>query len=417
MKGRKKFTIVLILGTLSALGPFSIDMYLPGFTAIAKDLQTTTSKVSLSLSSFFIGISVGQLFYGPLLDKFGRKNPLYFGLGLYVLASIGCAFCTTIDALIATRFLQAFGGCAGMVAARAIVRDFFEPDEIPKIFSLLMLVIAVSPIIAPTSGSFFSATFGWQSIFIALAAIGFFTLLAVVFAMPATRPGDRTLSLRPAKIISGFWEIFMHPQFMTYAFAGAIASSGLYAYIAGAPYVFMEIYGLSAQQFGWIFAFIAAGLITSSQFNTLALGKYSSHQILKVALFCQATSGVLLLLSFLTGLATLFSSIALIFIFLSCQGFAFPNSSALSISPFVANAGRASALMGAVQLGIGAITSALVSIFHNSTAIPLAIVMTFCAGSSLCILLLGSRALDKKRRFLASPGEVVADAAGMKIGK
>lgn len=397
MHGRNKFVVILILGTLSALGPFSIDMYLPGFTAIAKDFQTTTSQVSLSLSSFFVGISVGQLFYGPLLDKFGRRYPLYFGLGLYVLASVGCAMCKTVDALILIRFLQAFGGCAGMVAARAIVRDFFEPEEIPKVFSLLMLVIAVSPIVAPTTGGYLSEALGWQYIFGVLAVIGFATLAGVILFMPPTRPGDHSISLKPAPIIKSFWEIFINPQFATYAFTGAVASSGLYAYVAGSPYVFMEVYHVTARQFGWIFAFIAAGLITASQINTLLLRKYSSHHILKAALYCQTTSGLLLLAGFVTGLTNIYSTIFLIFIFLGCQGFAFPNSSGLSIAPFVKNAGRASALMGAIQLGIGALTSALVSIFHNNTAIPFAAVMLGCALVSLSILLTGSRKLHRQK--------------------
>ncbi|CAN5316851.1 multidrug effflux MFS transporter [soil metagenome] len=393
MKGKKKFVVILVLGSLSALGPFSIDMYLPGFIAIAEDLGTTTSEVSLSLSSFFIGISVGQLFYGPLLDRFGRKIPLFFGLGLYVFASISCAFSSSINSLIILRFLQAFGGCAGMVASRAIVRDFFQVDEIPKIFSLLMLVIAVSPIIAPTTGGFVTLHFGWQSIFIILACIGIITLLGVIFGMPVTRPGDSSVSLMPAPIIRGFRQIFIHPQFLTYAFTGAIAAAGLYAYIAGAPYVFMELYGVSATEFSWIFAIIAGGLIIASQVNTLLLRKYTSHKILKGALICQSVAGLLLVLCFISGFVNLYTTIFLIFIFLSCQGFAFPNSSALSIAPFISNAGRASALMGAVQLGIGAITSALVSILHNESAIPMAGVMAGCAVVSLTILLLGSRVI------------------------
>ncbi len=393
MKGKNKFFIILILGLLSAIGPFSIDMYLPGFTAIAEDLHTTTAHVSLSLSSFFIGISIGQLLYGPLLDRFGRKNPLYFGLVLYVVASIGCALCTSADALIAIRFLQALGGCAGMVAARAMVRDIFPVKENAKIFSLLMLVVAVSPIIAPTTGGYVTALFGWQSIFIILAAIGLATLVSVYFALPESRQADVSVSLLPKPIVKSFLEIIKVPQFYTYAFTGSIAAAGLYAYIAGSPHVFMELYHVTGEQYGWIFAVIAAGLITSSQINTLMLRNFTSEQIIRVALLCQSIAGVTLFIGSLFHFVGLFSSIFLIFIFLCCQGFTFPNSSALSMAPFTLNAGRASALMGAIQLGIGAFTSALVSFLHNETALPMAGVMAACAVLSFIVLMAGSRAI------------------------
>ncbi len=402
MKGKKKFFIILILGSLSAIGPFSIDMYLPGFTAIAADLHTTTAYISLSLSSFFIGISLGQLLYGPLLDRYGRKKPLYFGLSVYIAASIGCALCKSADALIAIRLLQALGGCAGMVAARAMVRDIFPVEENAKIFSLLMLVIAVSPIVAPTTGGYVTALFGWQSIFIILASIGAVTLAAVYFTLPESRKADPTVSLLPAPIVKSFLEIVKVPQFYTYALTGSIAAAGLYAYIAGSPHVFMELYHVTGQQFGWIFAIIAGGLILSSQVNTFVLRKYSSEQIIWVALICQGVAGCLLFIGHAFHFLGLFSTIFLIFIFLSCQGFTFPNSSALSMAPFTKNAGRASALMGAIQLGVGAFTSALVSFLHNETALPMSGVMAACALLSFIVLVTGKRSIYK-----ALPADVV----------
>lgn len=395
MKGRNKFLTILVLGLLSAIGPFSIDMYLPGFPGIARDLHTTVAHVSLSLSSFFIGIAFGQLLYGPLLDRYGRKKPLYIGMIVYLLASVGCSLCRTADALIAIRLLQALGGCVGMVAARAMVRDLFPVEENAKIFSLLMLVVAVSPIIAPTLGGYVTAAFGWQSIFIVLACIAAFTLVAVYITLPQGRPPDTTMSLQPKPIVSNFLQIFKVPQFYTYAFTGSIAAAGLYAYIAGSPHVFMEIFKVNAKQYGWIFAIIAMGLIISSQINTLLLRKFTSEQIIRVALFCQSVSGILLFFGSYYNLLGLFSTIFLILIFLSCQGFTFPNSSALSMAPFTKNAGSASALMGAIQLGIGAFTSAMVSLLHNNTALPMAGVMACCAVISFTVLILGSRVIVK----------------------
>ena len=410
MKGKNKFFTILILGLLSAIGPFSIDMYLPGFPEIAKDLHSTVAHISLSLSSFFVGIAFGQLLYGPLLDRFGRKKPLYIGMFAYLLASIGCALCTTADALIAIRLLQALGGCVGMVAARAMVRDLFPVEENAKVFSLLMLVVAVSPIIAPTLGGYVTAAFGWQSIFVILSGIAAFTLGAIYFALPQSRLPDASVSMRPKSIIKSFLQISRVPQFYTYAFTGSIAAAGLYAYIAGSPHVFMEIFNVTKQQYGWIFAIVAMGLITSSQINSVLLRKFTSEQIIRIALLCQSVTGIILFLGTVYHLLGLFSTLFLVFIFLSCQGFTFPNSSALSIAPFTKNAGSASALMGAIQLGIGAFSSALVSFLHNDTALPMAGVMACCALLSFVVLLLGRKVI-----YRTSINSVQEESAEMMI--
>jgi DHA1 family bicyclomycin/chloramphenicol resistance-like MFS transporter len=397
MRGRERFYTIFTLGLLSAMGAFSIDMYLPGFPDIARDLHTTIAHITLSITSFFIGISVGQMIYGPLLDKFGRKKPLYIGLVVYLVTSLACAYAPTANALIGIRFLQALGSCAGMVASRALVRDIFPVSENAKVFSLLMLVLAISPIVAPTLGGYMTALFGWQSIFYILTGLAAVTLVLVYFKLPDGRPANLSLSLLPRPIINGFLEVAKVPQFYTYAFAGAIASSGLYAYIAGSPFVFMDLYRVSEKQYGWIFAFVAMGLIGASQVNTILLRKYSSEQIIRVTLFCQSLAGLALVLGTWFHLLGLFSTIFLIWIFLSTQGFAFPNSSALCLAPFSKNAGTASALMGAIQLGFGAISTALVSIFNNGTPMPMAAVMCVCAISSFVVLLIGRRIIASSR--------------------
>lgn len=391
MTKKERVLTIFTLGLLSALGPFSIDMYLPGFPAIAESLHTTVARVSLSLSSFFIGISVGQLLYGPLLDKFGRKVPLYIGMGLYIAASLACATVQSADMLIFFRFLQALGGCAGMVASRALVRDLFPVNENAKIFSLLMLVVAVSPIVAPSLGSFVTAAFGWHTIFLVLTGIAILTVIAIFVWLPKGKEPDKEMSLYPTQIVNGFLQVWKTPQFYTYALAGAIASSGLYAYVAGAPYVFMELFHVSKKQFGWVFAFIAMGLIGASQLNTLLLRKYSSAQITFWALSCQCVAGIAFVIGSLFGLLGLYSTIGIIWIFLSTQGFAFPNTSALSIAPFGRNAGTASALMGAIQLGIGAFTSAMVGLFHSESSLSMALIMCGCAIVSFAVLLIFRR--------------------------
>jgi MFS transporter, DHA1 family, multidrug resistance protein len=399
MQGRKinKTFLIIVLGMLSAIGPFSIDMYLPGFPAIAKDLDTTVAHISLSLSSFFIGISLGQIVYGPLLDRFGRKTPLYFGLIIYIIASIGCALATSANMLIGLRFMQAVGSCAGMVAARAIIRDIFPVDEIAKVFSKLMLVVAVSPIIAPTLGGYLISAYGWHEVFVVLTGMAIAVLIAVHFALPKSKP-DKSYSLKPSLIIKNYGLVVKTPQFYTYAFTGAVAASGLYAYISGSPTVFLEIFKLTEKQYGWVFAGASIGLIAASQVNSMMLRKFSSQQIIRVALVCQVFTGLLLFILSALQLLEVGGTIALICIFLACQGFIFPNTSALSMAPFSKNAGSASALMGGIQLSFGALASVLVSALNNHTAMPMTGVMAVCSLTSLSILFIGNRIIDIKAR-------------------
>ena len=406
---KKNFFLIFILGTLSAIGPFSIDMYLPGFPAIAADLNSDVPTVSLSLSSFFIGICVGQMLYGPLLDRFGRKKPLYFGLSLYLVTSLACAFATSVEMLIVLRFLQAIGSCVGMVASRAMVRDLFPVQESARVFSLLMLVIGVSPLIAPTLGGYITAGPGWEYIFIALAVMAAAILVGVHYSLPESRQPDPNFSLRPNVIVGNFISIFKEPRFYTYSFTGSIASAGLYAYISGSPLVFMEIFKVTEQQYGWIFAGIAAGLILSSQLNSVLLRRFSSQQLIVVALAFQSVIGLLLALGTWSANLNVYSTVLLIFLFLCCQGFTFPNASALSLAPFHKQAGSASALTGAIQMGLGAMASAVVSVFNNHSAMPMTIVMATCAVSAFTILMIGNRII----RYKASKEDVEEQASEM----
>ncbi len=393
---KKKLYLILILGLLTAIGPFSIDMYLPAFPDIAKNLHTTVAQVTLSLSSFFIGISVGQLLYGPLLERFGRKKPLYIGLCIYLLASIGCAMAASVNALIVLRLLQALGGCVGMVASRAMVRDLFEVKENAKIFSTLMLVVAVSPIIAPTLGGYITAVLGWRFVFAMLIVVDLIILAGIYFLLPESKKPDPNFSLRPAPILKNFAGVIRHPQFYTYALTAAISAAGLYAYIGGSPHVFMEIFHVSEKQYGWIFALIAMGLIGASQLNSVLLKNYTSEQLIRVALTAQSIIGISMALITFFGWNDVFITIFLIFIFLCTQGFVFPNASALSMASFGHNAGSASALMGAIQMSIGAGTSALVSVFQNHTALPMTVVMACCAVAALTVFSLGRKIIIQR---------------------
>lgn len=391
MEKGQRLIVILILGLLSAIGPFSIDMYLPGFPAIAKDLNTSVDAVSYTLASFFVGVCLGQLISGPLLDRFGRKRPLYIGMALYILASIGCAVSTSVEVLIVFRLFQALGGCVTMVAPRAIIRDLFPVEESAKIFSMMILILGVSPILAPTVGSFLIEDFGWQSVFLVLGAISLLVLLAVVFLMPESKQPDPTFSLKVVDILSSFKTVMKERQFYMYTLSGSIAAAGLFAYLAGSPFVLLKLHGVSEKGYGIIFAIIASGLITASQLNNVLLKKYSSVQIVKFTLILQTIFGLCLFIGTALQLMNLYALVTLIFLFLSCQGFNFPNSAALSMAPFEKEAGSASALMGAIQMGFGAAAAAIVGILNASTALPMTGVMAVCSLWALVILLMAGK--------------------------
>ncbi|MFD0793284.1 multidrug effflux MFS transporter [Mucilaginibacter litoreus] len=391
MTKKRYTTLVLILGSLTALGPFSIDMYLPGFPEIAREMHTSTARVALSLSSYFIGISAGQLLYGPLLDRFGRKPPLYAGLVLYTISSLACCFSRDINMLIVVRFFQAVGSCAAAVAAMAMVRDLFPIQDNAKVFALLILVLGASPMIAPTVGGYVTDTVGWQVIFIILTGLAVCIFAAVFFLLPDSYQPDKSLSLKPKPILKGFAAVIKEPQFYTYAISGGIAFSGLFAYVASSPLVFMDVFKVSSKAYGWIFAFLSIGFIGSSQVNSYLITKYKSQQIVKVAL----TVMVIISLLFVAGAAQhifgLTGTIAMIFMVLCCVGIISPNTSALSLAPFEKNAGIASSLLGAFQMCIGSAVSVGVSLFKSNSALPMAVLMFAASALASIVLLMGSK--------------------------
>lgn len=395
MTKQKYFSLILVLGSLTALGPFSIDMYLPGFSAIAKDLDTTVNNVSLSLSSYFIGISAGQLLYGPLLDRFGRKKPLYAGLLVYILASLLCAFVTDIDSFIALRFIQAVGSCAASVAAMTMVRDLFPVKDSPKVFAKLMLVLGLSPMLAPTIGGYVIADFGWHSVFMILTLMGIAILAAVKFALPSNYRPDTSISLRPKPIINNFLLVLKEPQFYTYAFTGAVAFAGLFTYVAGSPMIFMDIYKVDEKTYGWIFALLSVSFIGSSQLNSILLKRYTSEQLIRAALISQTAISAVFLIGVLNDAFNLYGIIAMFFLFLSCLGLSNPNTAGLALAPFSKNAGSASALMGAVQMVLGSLASIAVGLFVKDSMTPITVILLASSSLALLVLTLGKRTISK----------------------
>jgi DHA1 family bicyclomycin/chloramphenicol resistance-like MFS transporter len=398
MTRKQQFLLILILGSLATISPFSIDMYLPGFPSIARDLNTTIASVQLSLTSYFIGIAAGQILYGPLLDRFGRKIPLYSGLAIYILASLGCAFTNSIESLIVMRFLQALGGCAGMVAAQTLVRDLFPVNKTAQAFSSMTLVVAVSPMIAPTIGGYMIVAFGWHSLFIVLAILTALILATSYFLLPQGKKPDPSISLKPRSVVRNFYTVIRQPQFMVYTLAGGLASSAPFAYIAGSADVFMNIYGVSEQTYGWIFAMIAAVIIGSTQFNHLLLRKFTSQQIVKVTLTLQAVVGIILIIGTVYGWYDKTGLIFLIALLLSGHGLVNPNATALSLAPFSKHTGSAASLSGSFRMAMGGVASALVSAFHNQTAIPMIAVMTGCIFCGLVLLAAGKTTIRYRAR-------------------
>lgn len=380
--------IILLLGALSVITPFAVDMYLPAFSRIAGDFKTTTSVISLSLSTYFVGFALGQILYGPLLDRFGRKRPLYVGLIIYILASIGCVRPLNIEMLIALRFLQALGGCVAQVGAVAMVRDFFPAKDSAKIFSLLFLIIGISPLLAPTAGSLVMMWLGWQWIFAVLAIIATLVLAAIFFLLPEGHTPDQTVSLRPRPMIEIFLSILKQPQFYTYAFAGAFSFAGLFAYVAGSPIIFMDGFHVNAKMFGVIFATLTLGFIGGNQVNVFLLRRFNSEQIFSRALLVQVLIGLVFLIGTLNSWFGIGATLVLFFLFLSSIGLTYPNAAAIALAPFSKNVGSASALLGFFQMGTGALMSTGIGLIGVSAVVAL---LSGSALASLAILVMGRK--------------------------
>ncbi|MCX5805831.1 MAG: multidrug effflux MFS transporter [Proteobacteria bacterium] len=397
---RKQYNIlILVLGALSAIGPFSIDMYLPGFPAIAADLHTDIAHVGFSLTSYFIGISIGQIAYGPAMDRYGRKKPLIVGLIVYIAAALSCALAPSINFLITMRLFLALGGCVGMAGSRAVVRDLFSGSEVARVLSALVMVFGVSPIIAPTIGGLVVAALGWRFIFLILAAIAIFVLIAICRFLRESKGPDISISLHPKNVVLEYLNVFKEPAFITYTCASSVAIGGFFSYISGSPFIYMKMLGFTVTQFGWIFSANAVGLIAASQINRIWLNKHSSTEVLLIVTAAQFCVVMLLLTVPFDDISIKIGTIVLIFCYVFCFGFVNPNAMAVALQPFTRNVGSASALIGSLQMITGALASALVSYLYNGTAMPMIWVMSGCTSISLAVLL-GDALFIKKIRVV-----------------
>lgn len=395
MQQKHNLTLIIwILGALATVSPFAIDLYLPAFSQIAADFRTTPAQISLSISSYFIGMAIGQIMYGPLLDRFGRKKPLYAGLAVFILSSIGCMHSQSVETLVTFRFIQALGGSVAWVAAVAMVRDFFPVKESARIFSLLILILGVSPLLAPTFGGFITTALGWEVIFFLLAVIGGLILALIFFFLPEGHQPDPGISLKPKPILKTFVSIIRNPQFYTYTFSGAFSFATLFIYVAGSPVIFMEIFEVSPGIYGAIFALLSVGFIGGSQLNIFLTRRFASEKLFRVALVCQVIASFFFLLGTWNGWLDLYTTIAMFFVALSCLGICNPNANALALAPFTRNVGSASALLGCTQIGVAALASSGVALFNAQNTIPIVGLMAGTCTVALLILLAGEKKIN-----------------------
>jgi DHA1 family bicyclomycin/chloramphenicol resistance-like MFS transporter len=394
---------------LTSLCPFSIDMYLPTFIKVAGDFHVPPERMSLTLSAFFIGLAGGQLVYGPLLDRFGRKKPLYIGLVIYMAATLGCAFSRSLEEMMVFRAIQAIGGCGANIAAMALVRDFFTGKEGTKVFSLLILILGASPLLAPTIGGQLAVSFGWRSIFVVLTGLALGMLLLSWRWLPAGQPPNPEHPLHPIAIVKGYWEILLQPHFYTYALAASWALCGLFVYLAMSPMLFMNVFQVTPKTYGRIFGLLAMGFVGSSQCNFWLLKRFSNEGILRYGLIGMVTVGYAFLAGAMLDILGLPGTMVMLFLFLACFGISGPNATSLALAPFGHNAGSASALIGFLQMGIGSIASVGIGFVHTQRILPVAQMFAACATLAFLTLLAGSRFISPEDRRLhqAPPPPIV----------
>ncbi|MGY1451602.1 multidrug effflux MFS transporter [Pseudomonas chlororaphis] len=391
---------ILILGALSAFGPLAIDFYLPAFPAMALAFGTDEKHVQLTLAAYFLGLSIGQLAYGPVADRFGRRIPLLAGVGLFTLASLACAYAPNLEWLIGARFVQALGGCAGMVVSRAVVSDKCDAVGSAKVFSQLMLVMGLAPILAPMLGGLLVNLYGWQSIFIMLTLFSALAGLAVALGLPESLPAHV-----PRQPLSGalrqYGRLLADRVFLGHALTGGIAIAGMFAYIAGSPFVFIKLYGVPAEHFGWFFGINAGGFILVAQINARLLAKRGPAFLLARTVWIYLLGGLALLAVSSLHPAQLWPLLAPLFICIASLGCILPNASACAMNGQGARAGSASAMLGCLQFSVAAGAAALVGVLHDGSAVPMATVISLC-GILVVTLAMVTRKLQNARALQAA---------------
>jgi DHA1 family bicyclomycin/chloramphenicol resistance-like MFS transporter len=397
---------VVVLGSLIAIGSLSVDMYLPALPALTRDFGASASGVQLTLTSCLAGLALGQLLTGSASDRFGRRRPLLVGLAVFSAASVACALAPSILAMVLLRFVQGFAGAAGIVVARAVVRDLYAGDAASRFFSLLMLVTGVAPIVGPVLGGSILTFTTWRGIFIAIAGAGVLLLALTAIGLEETLPARR----RGLDGLRGMGRAIGHlntdPVFAGYALAAALTMAAVFAYVAGSPFVLQNVYGASPQLYGAVFALNAVGLVAAAQFNAWLVGRVSSRALLLAGLAGTGAAGLLLVAGVAIGDLGPWSVVVPLFVLMTSFGLVNPNAMALAMAGHPELAGSASAVLGFSQFAFGAVVAPFVGIAGEDTAAPMALAIALpCAGALIAVLTLTRRPVS------APPAEAAREPA------
>lgn len=385
--------MALILGLLSAIGPFAIDMYLPALPEIGASLGADVAAVQWSLTAFFISLGVGQLLYGPVSDMVGRKPPLYAGLALFSLASVGCALARDIETLVVLRFVQGLGAAAGMAIPRAVVRDLHTGTEAARLMSLLMLVFSVSPLLAPLAGSGMMALAGWRGVFWAVAVAAVAGLVLIARSLHETRPPADRLDSSLRSALSGYGLLLRDAHYLGLVGIGGCSMAGFFVYLAGSPFVLINHYGLTPVQYSLAFSVNAGAFFAAAQFTARLGRRFGMATMVKVAVTAAGAVMAALLAYYLAGGDRLAVLLSLYFLASACMGLVIPTTSVLALEEHGAIAGTASALMGTLHMLIGATAMGVVGLFATGKPLPMVIGMASGAltGLALAWITLGGR--------------------------
>ncbi len=396
MASRQYLILAVLLGALTAFAPMSIDMYLPSFPTLQREFAGNPGLVQATLSLFFVGLAIGQGIYGPISDRFGRKLPLYIGIALYIAGSIMAALTPSLEGLVIARFVQGIGGCAGMVIARAIVRDLFDERDSARMLTTLMLVMGLAPILAPVIGGQLLTAFGWQSIFWVLTGFGVCCLILTAVALRESLPSEKRQPGGVMVALRNYWFLARDLRFLAYVLTGTSVMAGMFAYIAGSPFVFIELHGVPAERYGFLFGLNAVGLIAASQINHRLLARYSGRAILRASTMGFAAAAVLVGINALTGIGGFIGLLVPLFFSVASLGFIAPNTTAAAMAMHGRIAGAASAFLGILQFGVGAVVAALVGVLADGSARPMGLIIAACGLSALALQEIYLRPLQAK---------------------
>jgi DHA1 family bicyclomycin/chloramphenicol resistance-like MFS transporter len=375
--------VVAVLATLVAFGPMSIDMYLPSLPAIGRSLGASVGHVQLTLSAFFIGFSLGQLVYGPLSDRYGRRPVLLAGIALYIVTSGLCAQSQSIDQLVAFRFLHALGGGAGTVVARAAVRDLFDMDSASRVLSIMMAVMAIAPMLAPVVGGQLLIFFGWRSIFVTLTGFGILCWLLVAFVLRETNPPERRRGGGLVRSFAGYGRILTDAKAMSCIACGGFAFAGMFAYISGTPFVYIELFDVSPQHYGYLFGLNIIGLVIGALLNARFVKRKGVVYMMTAGATCTALAGCVLLAAAAFQIGGLIGLVVPLFFFIGALNMIGANAISIASADFPDNAGAVAALFGASQFGLGAVAGSMVGQLYNNTAIPMAAIIAISGLAAL----------------------------------